>query len=62
MVMSWKQFCDTPIKLFINSVTEQLPTETLIGVQLIDFVNRGTSLGWAVMNGDSDWDWVKFYF
>lgn len=35
--------CDTAIKLFINSVTKQLATETLIGVQLIDFFNRGMS-------------------
>lgn len=29
--------CDTAIRLLINSVTEQLASETIIGVQLIDF-------------------------
>lgn len=39
--------CDTAIRLFINSVTEQLATETIVGVQLIDFFNRGVSLDGA---------------
>lgn len=48
--------CDTAIKLFINSVTEQLATATLIGVQLIDFFNRGTSVDGPVIDGDSNRD------
>lgn len=52
--------CDTAIRLFINSVTEQLATETIIGVQLIDFFNRGVSFDGPVIDGDSNWDQQSF--
>lgn len=46
--------CDMAIRLFINSVTKQLATETVIGVQLIDFFNRGMSFDEPVIDGDSN--------
>lgn len=52
--------CDTAIKPFINSVTEQLATKTLIGVQLIDFFKRGVSFDGPVIDGDSNWDQLSF--
>lgn len=52
--------CDTAIKLFINSVTEQLATETWIGMQLIDFFSRAVSSDGPVINGDSNWDQLSF--
>lgn len=52
--------CDTAIKLFINSVTEQLATETWIGMQLIDFFSRAMSFEGPVINGDSNWDQLSF--
>lgn len=41
---------DTAITLFINSVTsgEQLVTENVIDMQLIDFLNRSRVIGWVV--------------
>lgn len=49
-----ERVCDTAIRLFINSVTKQLVTETVIGVQLIDFFNRGMSFDKPVIDGDSN--------
>lgn len=42
--------CDAAIKLFINSVTKQLVTETIVDIQLIDFLNSSMLLDEPVIN------------
>lgn len=46
--------CDAAIKLFINSVTKQLVTETIVDIQLIDFLNSSMLLDELVINIDNN--------
>lgn len=46
--------CDAAIRLFINSVTKQLVTESIVDVQLIDFLNSSMVLDELVINTDNN--------